>query len=159
VVVGESYSNDGQAPNNIGSADVWLIKLKSNDGEIIWQKKYGSEGHDEPNDLILTFDNNFLFVGNTLPVQNFNNVTQSYGDDDFWIVKLLNNDCVKNLSLKTDMLYGNKNFNSSENISSSTKIISPASQIVYSAQKSILLQSGFSTQSGAVFEAKIEGCN
>jgi hypothetical protein len=57
------------------------------------------------------------------------------------------------------MLYGNKNFISSENISSSTKIISPASQIIYSAGKSILLQSGFSTQNGTVFEAKIEGCN
>ena len=159
VVVGESYSNDGQATNNIGSADVWIIKLNSTDGEIIWQKKYGSEGHDEPNDLILTFDNNFLFVGNTLPVQNFNDVTQHYGDDDFWIVKLLNNDCVKNLFLKTDMLYGNKNFSSSEIISSSTKVLSSTSQIIYSAKKSILLQSGFSTQNGAVFEAKIEGCN
>jgi hypothetical protein len=159
VVVGESYSNDGQATNNIGSADIWIIKLNIIDGELIWQKKYGSEGHDEPNDLILTFDNNFLFVGNTLPFQNFNDVTQHYGGDDFWIVKLLNNDCVKNLSLKTDMLYGNKNFISSENISSSTKIISPASQIIYSAGKSILLQSGFSTQNGTVFEAKIEGCN
>jgi len=159
VVVGESYSNDGQATNNIGSADIWIIKLNIIDGELIWQKKYGSEGHDEPNDLILTFDNNFLFVGNTLPFQNFNDVTQHYSGDDFWIVKLLNNDCVKNLSLKTDMLYGNKNFISSENISSSTKIISPASQIIYSAGKSILLQSGFSTQNGTVFEAKIEGCN
>lgn len=159
VVVGESYSNDGQSNNNIGSADIWIIKLNFNDGAIIWQKKYGSEGHDEPNDLILTFDNNFLFVGNTLPVNNFNDVTQHYGDDDYWIVKLLNNDCVKNLNLKTDMLYGDRNFSSSENISSSTKILSSTSHIMYSAQKSIFLQSGFSTQNGAVFEAKIEGCN
>jgi len=100
-----------------------------------------------------------LFVGNTHPDQNFNDVTQHYGGDDFWILKLLNNDCVKNLSLKTDMLYGNKNFSSSENLSSSTKLLSSTSNIKYSAGKSIFLKSGFSTQSGAVFEAKIEGCN
>jgi hypothetical protein len=159
VVVGEAYSNDGQATNNIGSADIWIIKLDSNIGEIIWQKKFGSEGHEEPNDLILSFDNNFLFVGNTHPIQNFIDVTQHYGDDDFWMVKLLNNDCVKNLFLKTDMLYGNKNFISSEIISSSAKVLSSTSQIIFSTKKNILLQSGFSTQNGAVFEAKIEGFN
>lgn len=57
------------------------------------------------------------------------------------------------------MLYGNNNISSSEIISSSTKVLSSTSHIIYSAQKSILLQSGFSTQNGAVFEAKIEGCN
>lgn len=109
--------------------------------------------------MILSFDNNFLFVGNTHPIQNFIDVTQHYGDDDFWIVKLLNNDCVKNLFLKTDMLYENKNFISSEIISSSAKVLSSTSQIIFSTKKNILLQSGFSTQNGAVFEAKIEGCN
>lgn len=159
IIVGESYSNDGQAPNNIGSADIWLIKLNPTNGEMIWQRKYGSEGHDEPNALILTFDNNFLVVGNTFPVNNFNDVTQHYGDDDFWVVKLVNNDCVKNLSLNNDMLYGNKTFISSEGISSSVKNQSSSSNIIYSAGKSILLQNGFSIKAGAVFEAKIEGCN
>lgn len=159
VIVGESYSNNGQAPNNKGSADFWLIKVNPIDGSLIWEKKYGSGGHDEPNDMIITFDNNFVSVGNTFPVNSLGDVSVHYGDDDMWIIKFLNNDCVKNLTLLTDMIYGNRAFKSSEKIIGGAKILSPTSNIIYSAGKNIVLQNGFSTQNGAVFEAKVEGCN
>ena len=157
VIVGESYSNDGQAPDNKGSADFWLIKVNPINGDLIWQKKYGSDGHDEPNDLILSHDNDFITVGNTLPVENLIDVSVKYGDDDMWIVKLFNNDCVKKLTLTNDLITGNREYLTSESIIGSAKILD--SNIIYSAGKSILLKKGFSTQNGATFQAKIEGCN
>ncbi len=157
VIIGESYSNDGQAPNNKGSADFWLIKVNPTNGDLIWQKKYGSDGHDEPNDLILTHDNDFVTVGNTYPVENLMDVTEKYGDDDLWILKLFNNDCVKKLSLSADLIDGNREYSTSEKIIGSAKIQN--ANIIYSAGKSILLEKGFSIQNGATFQAKIEGCN
>lgn len=157
VIIGESYSNDGQAPNNKGSADFWLIKINPMNGDLIWEKKYGSDGHDEPNDLILSHDNDFVTVGNTFPVENLIDVSTKYGDDDLWIVKLFNNDCVKKLTLTTDLLEENREYLTSETIIGSAKIQN--STIIYSAGRSILLEKGFSTQNGAVFQAKIEGCN
>lgn len=159
AIIGESYSNDGQAPNKKGSADFWLIKVNPFDGSIIWQKKYGSGGHDEPNDMILTFDNNFLVVGHSFPVDNFGDISATYGDDDIWVFKLLNDDCVKNLTLLTDIIDGSREFKSSEKITGGAKILSSSSNITYSAGKSVILEKGFSTQNGAVFQAKIEGCN
>ncbi len=156
VIVGESYSNDGQAPDNKGRADFWLIKVNPTNGDLVWQKRYGSDGHDEPNDLILTHDNDFVTVGNTFPIENSMDVTEKHGDDDVWIVKLLNNDCVKNLSLSADLLDKNREYSSSESIVGRAKIQN--ANIIYSAGKSILLESGFSTQDGATFQAKIEGC-
>lgn len=157
AIIGESYSNDGQAPNNKGSADFWLIKVNPANGDLIWQKKYGSDGHDEPNDLILTHDNDFVSVGNTFPVENLMDITVKYGDDDLWILKLFNNDCVKKLSLSADLIDGNREYSTSEKIIGSAKIQN--ANIIYSAGKSILLENGFSTQNGATFQAKIEGCN
>lgn len=159
VIVGESYSDDGQAPNNKGSADFWLIKINPDNGNLIWEKKYGSDGHDEPNTMLLTFDNDFVVVGNTFPISDLGDVGQKYGDDDMWIVRFSNNDCVKNLTVSEDMFWGNRIYNTTEIISADKKILSSKSEIIYSAGKSILLEKGFSTQNGAVFQAKIDGCH
>ncbi len=157
VIVGESYSNDGQAPNKKGDADFWLIKINKTNGDLIWEKKYGSNGHDEPNDLILSQDNDFVTVGNTFPMNELFDVSIKYGDDDMWILKLLNNDCVKKLTLRADLIDRTREYLTSEAIIGNAKIQN--ANIIYSAGKSILLEKGFSTQNGAVFQAKIEGCN
>lgn len=159
VIVGESYSNDGQAPNSKGSADFWLIKINPTNGDLIWQKKYGSDGHDEPNTMILTFDNDFMVVGNTFPVSDLGDVGQKYGDDDMWVIRFSNNECVKNIIVSEDMQWGNRIYNATDIISTNKKILNAESNIIYSAGKSILLEKGFSTQNGATFQAKIEGCN
>lgn len=159
VIIGESYSNDGQPTNNHGSADFWLIKIKSDDGNMIWQKNFGGTGHDEPNAMVECFDNDFVIAGNAAnPIGN-GDVTQNYGDDDFWIVKVKNNECLKNLTLKEQIPFGNIEFDALENIISNSKIINSTSNIEYNAGKSIFLNPGFSTQTGSVFKAKIAGCN
>lgn len=157
VIIGESYSNDGQAPYKKGSADFWLIKIKPENGDLIWQKKYGSDGHDEPNDLILSRDNDFITVGNAFPDINLYDVSSKFGDDDMWIVKLSNNDCVKKLTFKSSLVDENKMFSASEKIISSSK--NQNSTIIYSAGKSILLESGFMIERGSTFQTKLEGCN
>ncbi len=159
VIIGESYSISGQPTNNHGSAEYWLIKVNTTDGSLIWQKNYGGEGHDEPNAMLVTFDNNYIIAGNAAhPIGN-GDVTNNFGDDDFWVVKLKNNECQKNLNLVADIPLGNIEFKALENITSQIKILNNTSNILYSTGKSVILNPGFKTQSGAVFEAKIEGCN
>lgn len=159
IIVGESYSGTGQPTGNHGSADYWLIKINPLNGNLIWQKNFGGTGHDEPNSMLESFDNDLIIAGNAAhPIGN-GDVTQNYGDDDFWIVKLSNNECFKSLNLKKQIPYGNLEFTAHENIISDTKIINPTSKVEYNAGKSISLNPGFSTQTGSVFKAKIEGCN
>lgn len=159
VIIGESYSSDGQPSNNHGSADFWLIKIKPSDGNLIWEKNFGGTGHDEPNSLIECFDNDFIIAGNAAhPIGN-GDVTHNYGDDDFWILKVKNNECLKNLMLKKLIPFGNIEFEALENIISNVKILNSTSNIEYNSGKSIFLNPGFSTHTGSVFKAKIEGCS
>jgi hypothetical protein len=159
LIIGESYSVSGQPTGNHGSADYWLIKINPTNGNLIWQKSFGGTGHDEPNSMVESFDNSLIIAGNSAhPIGN-GDVTQNYGDDDFWIIKLKNNECLKSMALKKNILFGDIQFEALENINSNSKIISPVSIIEFNAGKSINLNPGFSTKSGSVFKAKIEGCD
>lgn len=159
AIAAESYSTTlGQPTGNHGSADYWLIKISPTNGDLIWEKTMGGIGHDEANCLTATFDNGYFIVGNSAhPISD--DVTNNYGDDDFWVVKLKNSECQKTLNLVKDIPLGNVEYRALENIHSQSKVLDPLSNILYSSGKSVILSPGFTTQAGAVFEAKIEGCN
>ncbi len=158
VIGGESYSLTGDPTGNHGSAEYWLIKIAPSTGDLIWEKAMGGLGHDEANCVVATFDNGFVMVGNSAhPISD--DVTQNYGDDDFWVVKLKNIDCPNNLSGLYNIPLGDIEFKALQNISVQNKILNSSSNIIYSAGKSVVLNPGFSTVNGSVFTAKIEGCN
>ncbi len=62
AVVGYSMSSDGDASNNEGFHDNWLLKLDAA-GNLQWEKSYGFAGHDHAYDLLQTQDGGFFFVG------------------------------------------------------------------------------------------------
>lgn len=158
AIAGESYSTNGDPTGNHGSAEYWLIKLDPTNGAIRWEKNMGGTGHDEATSLARTFDNGYVIVGNSAPPVS-NDVTSNYGLDDIWVVKLKNNECPKKLNLVSDIPLGNIEFKAIEKITSQAKILNTSSNILYSTGKSVILNPGFKTESGAIFEAKIEGCN
>lgn len=159
LVVGESYSpnGEGEPVGNHGSADFWLLKLNPINGDIRWQKTYGGSGHDEPNYLLNTFDNGYLIVGNTASPSD-GDVTGWHGDDDFWILKLKNNECQTDMNLTKNIPSGNYNYSASESINYDGQIMNNTSIIKMQASRSIMLMAGFQTQTGATFEAKMGGC-
>lgn len=85
IVIGESQSNDGDATNNHGGSDYWIIKLDSN-GNLLWQKSLGGSGDDVPNSIRQTSDGGFIVAGSTL--SNDGDVNGNHGNWDYWIVKL-----------------------------------------------------------------------
>lgn len=159
IVVGESYSANGEGDpvGNHGSADFWLIKLNPANGDMLWHKTYGGSGHDEPNCMLNTFDNGYLIVGNTASPSD-GDVSGWRGDDDFWILKLKNNECQKNLTLTKNIPNGSYSYSAAEKIIFNGKVLDSSSNIKLHANKSIMLMSGFQTQAGATFEAKMDGC-
>ena len=62
ALLGYSMSNDGDASNNEGFHDNWVILIDSN-GSIIWEKSYGFSGHDHAYNIIKTKDGNLFFNG------------------------------------------------------------------------------------------------
>ena len=62
ALLGYSMSNDGDASNNEGFHDNWVILIDSN-GSIIWEKSYGFSWHDHAYNIIKTKDGNLFFNG------------------------------------------------------------------------------------------------
>ena len=62
AILGYSMSNDGDASNNEGFHDNWVILIDSK-GNIVWEKSYGFSGHDHAYNIIETKDGNLFFNG------------------------------------------------------------------------------------------------
>lgn len=62
AVVGFSRSNDGDATQNEGFQDYWVVKLDSV-GTLQWEKSYGFAGSDQANAIIQTTDGGYFLSG------------------------------------------------------------------------------------------------
>ncbi len=87
VVIGTTYSNDGQVAGNHGNSDIWLVKLSSS-GSIKWKRCYGGVGIEsvENSSMQQTSDGGYSFCGSSDSTNG--QVTGGHGKFDFWLVKL-----------------------------------------------------------------------
>ena len=92
AILGYSFSNDGDATDNAGLQDYWLVKLDAN-GNISWEKSFGYQGADSGITMTETNDQGFLVTG-ILDVtasggegNSFRNANRHAGGD-YWALKL-----------------------------------------------------------------------
>ncbi len=64
LVVGNTYSDDGDVTANQGETDIWVVRL-SPLGAIIWQRTYGGSGNEVLGQLEETADGGFLIHAST----------------------------------------------------------------------------------------------
>ncbi|KAA2224819.1 T9SS type A sorting domain-containing protein [Chryseobacterium sediminis] len=85
IVAGSSSSNDGDVSGSQGGQDYWVVKL-NNTGNIQWQKSLGGSDSDQLSSVQQTSDGGYIIAGTTVSTDG--HVTVSYGNNDFWVVKL-----------------------------------------------------------------------
>lgn len=85
AVAGHSRSNDGDATDNYGINDYWIVKLTAT-GSIQWNKNYGGTASDICFSLDITNDNGYVLAGYT--ASNNIDVTGYQGNFDYWLVKV-----------------------------------------------------------------------
>ena len=88
VIVGKSYSTNGQITGNLGNSDYWIVKLNDT-GSIQWQKSLGGSSWDNATSIQQTKDQGFIVAGRSS--SNDGDVAEHHGStdtSDFWIVKL-----------------------------------------------------------------------
>ena len=85
ILVGQTYSNDGDVSGNHGDFDYWVVKL-SEQGDLEWQKALGGSNKDFGRSIFQTSEGDFIVIGSV----NSNNgdVTGNHGGGDFWLVQL-----------------------------------------------------------------------
>jgi hypothetical protein len=87
----------GSAQRYFGAtgSDIWVLKISKDNGEILWQKAFGSLDDDEPRTAIVTEDGGIIIAGTTRSIPTG---TDSY---DIWVLRL-----DKDGNLKWEKLYG-----------------------------------------------------
>ncbi len=84
-ILGGTKSTDGDVKSyNHGDSEIWIIKINGQ-GNLLWEKCYGSPGTDEPRDMILTQDNGFALLSRIS--SSGGDISQYYGLYDNWILK------------------------------------------------------------------------
>ncbi len=84
IVVGNSFSDDVDINNNLGSSDFWLIKI-SDEGNIIWKHNYGGSDFDYATNIRSSVDG-YVVCGYSK--SNNHDLSINYGDNDFWVMKI-----------------------------------------------------------------------
>ena len=95
VLVGYSKSNDGDASENKGQHDNWVIRTDFK-GELLWEKSFGFLGHDHAYNIIRTSDGGLFFNGfldvtasNGLGQNKiYSNTSSRHGVGEFWAHKI-----------------------------------------------------------------------
>lgn len=88
LIIGDTRSEDIQISNNLGAADLWLIKITPL-GELIWEKTLGGSNFDAGRSITKASDNGFILSGNSRSVDG--NLTNNKGQNDGWLLKVDSN--------------------------------------------------------------------
>jgi hypothetical protein len=87
VIIGTTASSfSGDVSVTHGSGDVWIVKL-DNTGDITWQNVLGGSDTEYGISIKQAPDNGYIFDGVTYS-SNSGDVSQSYGNGDYWVGKL-----------------------------------------------------------------------
>ncbi len=85
VIVGHSFSTDGDVSKNNGGKDLWVIKIDA-EGNLIWEKSFGGSRDDSFGYIQQTSDNGYIIAGRTNSVDG--DVKENKGQFDCWVIKL-----------------------------------------------------------------------
>ncbi len=113
LIVGVTYSNDGDVTNYHNYGDIWAIKIDTS-GNLIWQKAIGGTYYDEGFSVKQLPDSTFLIVGTSM--SNDGDIPQNFGKRDYIAVRLSNNGQIikvqnfggSNTDVATDALIDNQ---------------------------------------------------
>jgi hypothetical protein len=88
ILVGYTYSNDGDVSGNHGGADGWVVKLNTN-GVVQWQRVMGGSDDDELWSVQQTKDGGYVAAGHTYSCDGDISRTNCLSEySDCWVVKL-----------------------------------------------------------------------
>lgn len=83
----ESWVSGLKTSPHYGSLDYWVVKLGTN-GEVEWQKTFGGRYTDRLESIEPTRDGGYIVGGWSNSPLSGNKGQDSYGEGDFWILKL-----------------------------------------------------------------------
>jgi len=89
LLAGSSSSDSSvdKSQDNQGQWDFWIVKINQ-DGNKLWDKRYGGTGGDDCWSIVECDDGSFILVGDSLSGIGGDKTQDSRGSSDFWVVKI-----------------------------------------------------------------------
>lgn len=85
LIAGNTRSLDVDVTENVGSSDIWIIKINE-DGALIWEQTFGGSNFEVANKIIKSSQNGFYVVGSSRSLDF--DVSKNEGNKDVWILKI-----------------------------------------------------------------------
>lgn len=85
IIVGSTWSNDGDVSGNHGESDGWLLKLDGT-GQLLWQHCYGGSEEEGMASVSLDEDGGYFAVGSSR--SNDGDLSGYHGGGDIWAMRL-----------------------------------------------------------------------
>ncbi len=102
IIIGTTYSYDGDITMNHGNYDCWIIKLNSS-GNILWQQTFGGSNYEEGLSIVQTNDGSTIIAGQTISTDG--DIIGNHGSYDIWIAKLSKDVGVENYLANEKICY------------------------------------------------------
>jgi gliding motility-associated-like protein len=83
-----SGENGNKKSKTKGGKDFWVVKISPTNGDIIWEKDYGSNDREEVRNILELKDGSIVVCGNSESDAFGDKTTPNYGQADYWILKL-----------------------------------------------------------------------
>jgi hypothetical protein len=84
VVVGSTFSANGNIGENKGESDVWMIKINEV-GTLEWERTLGGTRFDAAQAVVESHNGGFLVVGNSKSTDV--DVNSNQGENDIWVIR------------------------------------------------------------------------
>lgn len=84
LLVGYTFSKNGDIPASKGGEDLWILRLDSN-GNKLYSNVLGGRGGDMANDAVPTSDGGYITAGRSNSTSG--DVSGNHGGEDVWVVK------------------------------------------------------------------------
>jgi hypothetical protein len=84
VVVGNTFSTDGDITDSKGESDFWLVKVDGS-GNLIWERTFGGSRFDAAQAVVSSKDGGYYVVGNSKSSDG--DVFSNNGENDIWMLK------------------------------------------------------------------------
>ena len=137
IVVGSSYSNDGDVSGNHGLYDYWVVRFNST-GNLVWQKSMGGSSQEFGNFIQPTTDGGYIVAGSS--GSNDGEVSGNHGHSDGWLVKLSPDLGLKELNLSTVAVFPNPvtndfTVNTGQQVMEKIKVYNISGQLILESSK------------------------
>ena len=128
VVTGWTNSNDGDVTGYHGGTDNWVFEIDDS-GDLQWQKCIGGSDEDVSESSLFYINNNYLVAGWT--ASNDGDVSGNNGEEDAWIVKLIDPVFINEFDKETNIQSTPNPFSTSTTIEYELKQLEKVSLMIY----------------------------